>query len=34
MLDESKSLTLDGYVRQMEGGVTNGGLSLGYKAGF
>jgi hypothetical protein len=34
MLDETQAVTLDGYVRQMEGGLSNGGISLGYKAGF
>jgi uncharacterized protein YhjY with autotransporter beta-barrel domain len=34
MIDESKALTLDGYIRQAEGGLSNSGLSLGYKAGF
>lgn len=34
MIDESKALTLDGYIRQVEGGWSNGGISLGYKAGF
>jgi len=34
MIDESKVLTLDGYIRQAEGGLSNSGLSLGYKAGF
>jgi hypothetical protein len=34
MIDESKALTLDGYIRQAEGELSNSGLSLGYKAGF
>jgi outer membrane autotransporter protein len=34
MIDESKALTLDGYIRQAEGGLSNSGLSFGYKAGF
>jgi hypothetical protein len=34
MIDQSKALTLDGYIRQAEGGLSNSGLSLGYKAGF
>lgn len=34
MIDESKALTLDGYIRQAEEGLSNSGLSFGYKAGF
>ncbi len=34
MLDEFKAVTMDAYMRQMEGGLNNGGVSLGYKMGF
>ena len=34
MIDEFKVLTLDGYIRQAEGGLSNSGLSIGFKAGF
>jgi hypothetical protein len=34
MLSDFKAVTLDGYVRQQEGGVTHSGIALGCKLGF
>ncbi len=34
MLGDFKAVTIDAYLRQMEGGLSNGGASLGYKMGF
>jgi len=34
LMSDCQSLTLDGFLRQIDGGVTHSGISIGYKKGF